>query len=91
MLLNDKVADREVPPILKPYMPETRHIMRHVRDVVHYKLLVLLAMSLELPEEALLSSHLPGACSSEYYRFVSYAFIQLSTTINVHVRAVTPR
>ncbi|TVY29195.1 Flavanone 3-dioxygenase [Lachnellula hyalina] len=73
MLLNDKVVDREVPPILKPYMPETRHIMDHVRDVVHYKLLVLLAMSLELPEKDVLSSHLPGAASSEYYRFSGYA------------------
>lgn len=44
--------------------------MYHVRDVVQHKLLVLLAMSLEVPEENLLETHKRGACSTEYYRFV---------------------
>lgn len=71
MLLNDRMPDRQVPPILKPYMLETRSIMHHIRDVVQRKLLILLAMSLEVPEDELLATHLPGACSSEYYRYVS--------------------
>lgn len=70
MLLNDKVPNRDVPPVLKPYMTETRRIMKYVRDVVQHKLLILLAMSLEVHEEVLLATHKPGACSSEYYRYV---------------------
>ncbi|KAF8857059.1 gibberellin 2-oxidase [Acephala macrosclerotiorum] len=73
MLLNDKVPNRKVPPVLEPYMPETRNIMYHVRDVVLYKLLILLAMSLELPEEKVLATHARGECSSEYYRFSGYS------------------
>lgn len=73
MLLNDKVPDRAIPPVLKPYMPEARRIMDHVQSVVLHKLLILLAMSLELPEEEVLASHRIGDCESEYYRYVGEA------------------
>lgn len=84
MLLNDKVPDREVPPVLKPYMPEARRIMDHIRGVVLHKLLILLAMSLELPENEVLDSHKPGLCESEYYRYVSEVQVLLVIVLTVN-------
>lgn len=71
MLLNDQAKDRKHPPHLQPYMDETRKVMLYVRDVVQKKLLILLAMCLELSEDDLLATHIPGKSSSEYYRYVS--------------------
>ncbi|KAI0126255.1 hypothetical protein BJ170DRAFT_726185 [Xylariales sp. AK1849] len=73
MLLNDPKSDRKHPPYLTPHMEETRKAMLHLRDNIQRKLLILLAMCLELPEQDLLDSHKPGSSKTEYYRYMSYA------------------
>ena len=70
MLLQDPKQDRKHPPHLAPYMEDTRKVMLQVRDEIQRKLLILLAMALEIPEEKMLASHKPGLSSSEYYRYV---------------------
>lgn len=71
MLYNDPKSDRKHPPMLGPWMGETRKVMLHLRDAVLKKLLILLAMCLELPEQDLLETHKPGLSKTEYYRYVS--------------------
>lgn len=71
MLLTDPKRDRNHPPHLQSYMEDTRQVMFHVRDVIQRKMLVLLAMCLEIPEDQMLATHAPGKSSSEYYRYVS--------------------
>ncbi|KAI0149270.1 hypothetical protein BJ166DRAFT_628841 [Pestalotiopsis sp. NC0098] len=73
MLLSDPKADRKHPPHLVAHYAETQRVMLYIRDVIQRKLLILLARSLELPEETLLETHIPGQSSSEYYRYMSYA------------------
>ncbi|KAH8599086.1 gibberellin 2-oxidase [Bisporella sp. PMI_857] len=73
MLLNDPKKERAHPPHLAPYLNETKKVMLYLRNTIQRKLLVLLAMCLEIPEDELLATHQPGASSSEYYRYMSYA------------------
>ncbi|RDW84618.1 putative clavaminate synthase-like protein [Coleophoma cylindrospora] len=80
MLLNGS-KERIHPPHLNPYMEETRKVMLHVRDDIQRKLLILLAMCLEMPEEELLATHKPGLSSSEYYRYMSYSPLSEEATI----------
>lgn len=70
MLLNDPKKGRAHPPHLAPYMEETRKVMLHVRDEIQRKFFVLLAMCLQIPEDDMLATHVPGESSFEYYRYV---------------------
>lgn len=77
MLLSDPKVDRKHPPHLVPHYAETQKVMLYIRDVIQRKFLILLAMALEIPEEALLRTHEPGQSSSEYYRYVCFRFFIL--------------
>lgn len=51
-------------------MPETNEVMHFIRTNILIKLLKLVAMILEVPEEAVLSTHAPGGSKTEYIRYV---------------------
>ena len=53
-------------------MPETYEVMHFIRNNILKKLLRLVAMILEVPEEAVLSTHAPGGSKTEYIRYVSF-------------------
>ena len=71
MLLTDPKKERKHPPHLQSYMEDTRKVIFHVRGVIQKKMLVLLAMCLEISEDQMLETHASGKSSSEYYRYVS--------------------
>ncbi|KAI1370865.1 hypothetical protein F4677DRAFT_450939 [Hypoxylon crocopeplum] len=81
MLYNDPKSDRKHPPLLESWMGETRKVMLHLRDDVQKKLLILLAMCLEIPERELLETHKPGSSKTEYYRYMSYAPLSEEATL----------
>lgn len=53
-------------------MPETYEIMHFIRNNILKKLLTLVAMILEVPEEVVLSTHASGGSKTEYIRYVSF-------------------
>jgi len=63
--------NRDHPEILRPFLPETYEVMHFIRNNILIKLLKLVAMILEVPEEAVLSTHAPGGSKTEYIRYVS--------------------
>ncbi|OJD32510.1 clavaminate synthase-like protein [Diplodia corticola] len=60
------------PDILEPHMDEVNQTMHIIRNNVLKKLLVLVAMILEVPEEAVLRTHAFGKDSTEYLRYMIY-------------------
>ncbi|KAH6957895.1 gibberellin 2-oxidase [Ilyonectria sp. MPI-CAGE-AT-0026] len=62
--------NRPHPELLRPYMPETNEVMHFIRTNILIKLLKLVAMILEVPEEAVLSTHAPGGSKTEYIRYM---------------------
>ncbi|KAL1616934.1 hypothetical protein SLS54_008139 [Diplodia seriata] len=60
------------PDILEPHMDQVRETMHIIRNNVLKKLLVLVAMILEVPEETILRSHAFGKESTEYLRYMIY-------------------
>lgn len=60
------------PEILEPHMDEVNQTMHIIRDNVLKKLLVLVAMILEVPEEVVLRTHAFGKESTEYLRYVCF-------------------
>ena len=70
LLVHDNKEGRQHPEIFRPYMPETYEVMHFIRNNILAKLLRLVAMILEVPEEAVLSTHAPGGSKTEYIRYV---------------------
>lgn len=66
--------NRPHPEILRPFMEETKEVMHYIRNGILMKLLKLVSMILEVPEEAVLRTHAPGGSKTEYIRYVSLVF-----------------
>jgi hypothetical protein len=81
MLLHD-LSSRPIPPLLVPYMEETKKVINILHNEIHRRLLVLFAMVLEVPEEAILDMHRPGGSTTNYYRYVSR--VNLSVPFFMH-------
>lgn len=70
ILVHDE-KKRAHPRILGPYLDEAHHVMDIIRNNVLKKILSLVAMILEVPEEIILETHALGdQKSTEYYRYV---------------------
>lgn len=72
MLLHD-FETRPHPQIISPFKEEMRHLMQTLNDDIHRKLLILVAMVLEVPEQLVLDMHRPGGSTTNYFRYVSYS------------------
>lgn len=59
------------PPVLTDHFEEARKTIAIIREKLLVKLLRLVAMVLEVPEEAVLKTHAFGVESTEYLRYVS--------------------
>ncbi|KAL4874221.1 hypothetical protein BJY04DRAFT_225271 [Aspergillus karnatakaensis] len=70
ILLHDLA--RPHPPLLRPFMNEVEQVIKILHDDIHRKLLILVAMVLEVPEEVILDMHRPGGSTTNYYRYMSY-------------------
>ncbi|KAH7166401.1 gibberellin 2-oxidase [Dactylonectria macrodidyma] len=62
--------NRPHPELLRPYLPETNEVMHFIRTNILIKLLRLVAMILEVPEETVVSTHAPGGSKTEYIRYM---------------------
>ncbi|KPM41807.1 hypothetical protein AK830_g4736 [Neonectria ditissima] len=62
--------NRPHPELLRPYMQETNEVMHFIRTNILIKLLKLVAMILEVPEEVVLATHAPGGSKTEYIRYM---------------------
>ncbi|KAI9925406.1 hypothetical protein MW887_005787 [Aspergillus wentii] len=60
------------PAVLEPYMEEVEYVMHFIRNNILRKLLVLVAMILEVPEERVIETHALGKDSTEYLRYMIY-------------------
>lgn len=69
MLLHD-FETRPHPEILSPFKKEIRSLMHNLNDDIHRKLLILVAMVLEVPEQLVLNMHRPGGSTTNYFRYV---------------------
>ncbi|KAJ0311312.1 hypothetical protein COL5a_002271 [Colletotrichum fioriniae] len=69
MLVHDP-KDRPHPEIIRPFMDETYEVMSYIRTNILVKLLKLVSMVLEVPEEKVLSTHAPGGSKTEYLRYM---------------------
>ncbi|EXJ86630.1 hypothetical protein A1O3_03583 [Capronia epimyces CBS 606.96] len=63
---------REHPPVIREHWDEIQHFARHINDQIVHKLLVLLAIVLELPEDALLQHHRYTEKSDCHFRYMKY-------------------
>ncbi|KAF5523359.1 hypothetical protein CGCA056_v004159 [Colletotrichum aenigma] len=70
MLLHD-FETRPHPQIISPFKEEMRHLMQTLNDDIHRKLLILVAMVLEVPEQLVLDMHRPGGSTTNYFRYMS--------------------
>lgn len=64
--------DRTHPPLIREHWEEIEKFGRHVDDEIVSKLLVLLAIILELPEEYFLNSHRYSKKSDSHLRYMKY-------------------
>ncbi|KAL4965119.1 uncharacterized protein BDV14DRAFT_200107 [Aspergillus stella-maris] len=71
ILLHD--LNRPHPQLLRPFMNEAKRVIEILHDDIHRKLLILVAMILEVPEEVILDMHRPGGSTTNYYRYMSYS------------------
>ncbi|RDW76155.1 hypothetical protein BP5796_06976 [Coleophoma crateriformis] len=62
--------DRPHPEILMPHIQETKDVMTFIRTNILKKLLKLVAMVLEVPEEVVLATHAEGGSKTEYIRYM---------------------
>ena len=62
--------NRPHPEILRPHMKEINDVMSYIRKEILRKLLILMAMILEVPEETVLATHAPGGSKTEYIRYM---------------------
>ncbi|KAF6816909.1 2og-fe oxygenase [Colletotrichum plurivorum] len=65
-------ANRVHPPLLQPHMDRVTELMRIMRHNVLQKLLVLVSMVLEVPEDRILSTH-ATTDTTEYLRYLLYS------------------
>ncbi|KAF4813097.1 Gibberellin 20 oxidase 5 [Colletotrichum siamense] len=72
MLLHD-FETRPHPQIISPFKEEIRHLMQTLNDDIHRKLLILVAMVLQVPEQLVLDMHRPGGSTTNYFRYMSYS------------------
>ncbi|GKT56092.1 2OG-Fe(II) oxygenase superfamily protein [Colletotrichum tofieldiae] len=68
MLVHDP-KNRPHPEIIRPFMEETYEVMSYIRTNILVKLLKLVAMILEVPDDSVLSTHAPGGSRTEYLRY----------------------
>lgn len=64
--------DREHPQVVKDHWDEIEHFARHIHSQIVGKLLVLLAIVLELPEDYFLQNHRYDAKSDDHLRWMKY-------------------
>ncbi|KAI0896214.1 gibberellin 2-oxidase [Annulohypoxylon nitens] len=62
--------NRPHPEILRPYLKETHEVMQFIRTNILKKMLTLMAMILQVPEEVVQSTHAPGGSKTEYIRYM---------------------
>lgn len=61
---------RTHPPIMQAYLNELGQVIDCLHNEVHRKLLVLVAMVLEIPEDVILDMHRNEKSTTNYYRYV---------------------
>lgn len=62
--------NRPHPPILRPHLQETYEVMHFIRNNILKKLLTLMAMILQVPDEVVQATHAPGGSKTEYIRYM---------------------
>lgn len=62
---------RQHPEVLQPYLEETQEVMHFIRNNILTKLLSLMAMVLEAPEDEIQATHSLDGCKTEYLRYMS--------------------
>ncbi|EHY55602.1 hypothetical protein HRR83_007816 [Exophiala dermatitidis] len=62
--------NRAHPPVLRPHLEEIYQVMHFIRASILKKLLTLVAMILEVPEEVVLATHAEGGSKTEYIRYM---------------------
>ncbi|QKX60330.1 uncharacterized protein TRUGW13939_07473 [Talaromyces rugulosus] len=62
--------NRPHPEIMRPYLQETQEVMQFIRSNILKKMLTLMAMILEVPEEVVHATHAEGGSSTEYIRYM---------------------
>ncbi|KAI0111064.1 hypothetical protein GGR51DRAFT_508743 [Nemania sp. FL0031] len=55
---------------MRPYLKETQEVMSFIRNHILKKLLTLMAMVLEVPDEVVQATHAPGGSKTEYIRYM---------------------
>ncbi|KJA19089.1 hypothetical protein HYPSUDRAFT_89571 [Hypholoma sublateritium FD-334 SS-4] len=70
--INRDVNKRAHPPALRPFLPEIAEFARHNHEEVLHPILKLLALGLELPEDALVNLHRYSAVGETSVRFMKY-------------------
>ncbi|KAF9874279.1 hypothetical protein CkaCkLH20_08262 [Colletotrichum karsti] len=63
---------RKHPPLLQPYLNQVSTFMELIRQKVLSKLLTLVSLVLEVPEERIISTHAPELETTDYLRYVLY-------------------
>ncbi|KAF4865442.1 UPF0676 protein [Colletotrichum siamense] len=62
--------NRPHPEIMRPYLKETQEVMQFIRTNILKKLLTLVSMILEVPDEAVQATHASGGSKTEYIRYM---------------------
>lgn len=62
--------NRPHPEMLRPHLKETYEVMHFIRNHILKKLLTLMAMVLEMPEEEIHATHALGGSQTEYIRYM---------------------
>jgi len=70
--INRDVTKREHPEAVRPFLPEIKEFGKFNHLNVLHPILRLIALSLELPEDALVNIHNYGAVGETYVRFMKY-------------------
>ncbi|KAN0094766.1 Clavaminate synthase-like protein [Tylopilus felleus] len=70
--INRDITKREHPEALRPFLPEIKEFGKFNHLSVLHPILRLIALSLELPEEALVNIHNYDAIGETYVRFMKY-------------------
>lgn len=55
---------------MRPYLKETQEVMQFIRTNILKKLLTLVSMILEVPDEAVQATHASGGSKTEYIRYM---------------------
>lgn len=80
--------NRRHPEVIMPHMQEINDVMAFIRNNILVKLLKLVAMILEVPEDVVLATHAAGGSKTEYIRYVSDPALCLFTILTKYEDAM---